>query len=159
MGNYFLLPVYGEKVPEGRMRGSAVRGENARRTTRARGLRKVENEAEDVLWNELRGRRLNGYKFVRQLPVGPYFADFACRECNLVVEVDGSQHAELKSDDFRDRTMNGNGWSVLRVWHADVLQDRNSVIDTILAALDGRLSQRMISTETKFLPAIRNVET
>ena len=64
-----------------------------------------------MLWQELRAR-LNGYKFVRQLPIGPYFADFACREANLVVEVDGSQHrTDLGS--VQDATMNRNGWSVL----------------------------------------------
>ena len=101
-----------------------MRGGNGRKTTRARELRKVENEAEDSLWHELRGRRLNGYKFVRQLPIGPYFADFACREANLVVEVDGSQHANRSRDRFRDETMNRNGWSVLRFWHADILRSQ-----------------------------------
>jgi very-short-patch-repair endonuclease len=66
---------------------------DAAKTAKARTLRQVENEAEEALWFELRGRRLNGFKFVRQLPIGPYFADFACREKRLVVEVDGSQHA------------------------------------------------------------------
>jgi len=118
-------------------------------------LRKVENEAEDALWHELRGRRLNGYKFVRQLPIGPYFADFACRQSNLVVEVDGSQHADGSRDRFRDETMNRNGWSVLRLWHADVLKDRPVVLETIVAALDGRLNQKNISHEMKFSPAFR----
>ena len=130
-----------------------MRAGNARRTERARSLRKIENEAEDVLWHELRGRRFNGYRFVRQLPIGPYFADFACRRKNLVVEVDGSHHAGRASDRFRDDTMNGNGWSVLRVWHADVLRDRTAVLETILAALDGRLNERMIAVDMKYLPA------
>ena len=68
----FLLPVHGEKVAEGRMRGSAMRGGNSPKTERARILRQVENNAEGALWSDLRGRRLNGYKFVRQLPIGPY---------------------------------------------------------------------------------------
>ena len=135
-----------------------MRGGNAGRTTRARELRRVENEAEEALWHELRGRRLNGHKFVRQLPIGPYFADFACREANLVVEVDGSQHAEQKRDSFRDETMNRNGWSVLRFWHADVLRSRRKVLETIVAVLDGRLDRETISPEMKFLPAFRNVE-
>ncbi|MCO5157988.1 MAG: DUF559 domain-containing protein [Aquamicrobium sp.] len=135
-----------------------MRGGNARRTTRARQLRHVENEAEEVLWHELRGRRLNGHKFIRQLPIGPYFADFACRETSLVVEVDGSQHAEQEHDGFRDETMNRNGWSVLRFWHADVLRSRKKVLETIVAALDGRLDRRMVSVEMKFLPAFRNAE-
>jgi len=137
------------------MRGGAMRGGNLGKTQRARALRKVENEAEEVLWYELRGRRLNGYKFVRQLPIGPYFADFACRETNLVVEVDGSQHAGCARDRFRNDTMNRNGWSVLRVWHVDVLKDRQAVLETIVAVLDGRLAGKSISTEMKFLPAGR----
>ena len=136
-----------------------MRGGNERKTKRARELRKVDNEAEDALWHELRGRRLNGYKFVRQLPVGPYFADLACREANLVVEVDGSQHANRSSDRFRDETMNRNGWSVLRLWHADVLTDRRSVLDTVLAALEGRLTGKMIAVDAKYLPARGDVGT
>ncbi len=149
----FLLPVYGEKVPEGRMRGSVMRGRNEPKVARARELRKVENDAEERLWHELRARRLNGHKFVRQLPIGPYFADFACREVNLVVEVDGSQHAGQPRDRYRDETMNGNGWSVLRIWHADVLTSRTSVLETIVAALEGRLNRKMIGIDAKFLPA------
>ncbi|MDQ6436779.1 DUF559 domain-containing protein [Mesorhizobium sp. LHD-90] len=136
-----------------------MRGGNVRKTTRARELRQVENEAEDVLWQELRGRRLNGRKFVRQLPIGPYFADFACRQANLVVEVDGSQHAGRASDRFRDETMNRNGWSVLRIWHADVLNDRDAVLETVVAVLDGRLKDKSISVEMKYLPAHKTTET
>jgi very-short-patch-repair endonuclease len=105
------------------------------------------------MWQELRGRRLNGYKFVRQHPIGPFFADFACREKNLVVEIDGSQHAGSTYDRFRDETMNRNGWSVLRLWHADILKDRQSALEVVMATLDGRLNRKMISNEMKFLPA------
>ena len=154
----FLLPVHGEKVPEGRMRGSAMRGGNEPKVARARQLRKFENEVEEKLWSDLRGRRLNGHKFLRQLPIGPYFADFACREANLVVEVDGSQHANQSHDRYRDETMNRNGWSVLRVWHADVLADRKSVLETIVAALDGRLDNKMIAVDAKFLPSSTSEE-
>jgi very-short-patch-repair endonuclease len=60
-------------------------------TNRARSLRQTDNDAESKLWNELRNRQINGFKFLRQLPIGRYFADLACREKHLVVEVDGSQ--------------------------------------------------------------------
>ncbi|TIQ36761.1 MAG: DUF559 domain-containing protein [Mesorhizobium sp.] len=130
-----------------------MRGKNEPKVARARELRKVENDAEERLWHELRGRRLNGHKFVRQLSIGPYFADFACREANLVVEVDGSQHAGRSRDRYRDETMNANGWSVLRVWHADVLTSLAGVLDTITAALDRRLDRKMIGIDAKFLPA------
>ncbi len=149
----FLLPVYGEKVPEGRMRGGAMRGGNELKVARARELRHCENEAEEKLWHELRGRRLNGFKFVRQLPIGPFFADFACRERNLVIEIDGSQHAGSAADLYRDKTMNQNGWSVLRVWHADVLANRRNVLDTIVAALDGSLAKKLVATDMKFMPS------
>jgi very-short-patch-repair endonuclease len=128
-----------------------MRGGNEPKVARARQLRKVENDAEEKLWS---GRRLNGHKFVRQLPIGPYFADFACREANLVVEVDGSQHANRSRDRYRDETMNRNGWSVLRVWHADLLASRASVLDTIVAVLDGRLGEKIIAADAKFLPSM-----
>ncbi|RUU74213.1 hypothetical protein EOD00_39145, partial [Mesorhizobium sp. M7A.T.Ca.TU.009.01.3.1] len=59
---------------------------------------------------------------------------------------------------YRDETMNRNGWSVLRVWHADVLTSRKSVLDTIVAALDGRLDRKMIAVDVKFLPASTSEE-
>ena len=55
--------------------------------------------------------------------------------------------------------MNRNGWSVLRLWHVDVLSDRASVLETILAALEGRLTGKMIAVDAKYLPAFSNVET
>ena len=130
-----------------------MRGGNEPKVAKSQKLRQVENDAEEKLWHELRGRRLNGFKFVRQLPIGPYFADFACRDANLVVEVDGSQHADQRRDRYRDETMNGNGWSVLRVWHIDVLKDRRSVLDTILAALSGNMTSKIIAPDLKFLPS------
>ena len=135
-----------------------MRPANGTKTARAQLLRKAENDAEEQLWSELRGRRLNGHKFIRQWRIGPYYADFACRDKNLVVEVDGSQHAEMKNRDaFRDVTMNRNGWSVLRFWHIDVLRDRADVCATIIAALDGRLQERVASVDLKFLPANREL--
>lgn len=120
---------------------------------RARSLRKVENDAEAALWAELRGRRLGGYKFVRQLPIGPFFADFACREALLVVEVDGSQHADSEYDAKRNAFMNANGWSVVRFWNGDVLQQRGSVLDTLVAILNGRIIEAVVSRDLTFLPA------
>jgi very-short-patch-repair endonuclease len=116
-----------------------LRTADIRTTTRARSLRQADNDAEAALWSDLRARRLNGYKFVRQYPIGKYFADFACRDARLVVEVDGSQHAQSEYDRMRDEVMASLGWSVLRVWSADVLVERHSVLNTIVAALEGRL--------------------
>ena len=119
-------------------------------TKRARALRWTENDAEGVLWQELRSRRLGGYHFIRQLPVGPYFADFCCRKAKLVIEVDGSQHVYSLSDRRRDDYMRSAGYSVLRFWRDDVLKQRLSVCDTILAALCGRLGEDVVAPDLRF---------
>lgn len=109
-------------------------------TTRARALRKDDTDAEHQLWTDLRNRRLNGHKFARQIPLGPYIADFVCREKNLIIELDGSQHAGSEHDLIRTRWLNSQGYSVLRFWNTAVFQERRSVLETIVAALDGRLA-------------------
>ena len=70
-----------------------MRGLRAFETNRARNLRREQTEAERQLWRRLRARGLKGFKFLRQEPIGPYFADFVCREEKLVVEVDGATHS------------------------------------------------------------------
>jgi len=122
-------------------------------TERARELRHGDNLAEGRLWNELKDRKLAGYKFVRQLPIGPYFADFACREQRLVVELDGSQHAESSHDRARDIFMRNAGWSVLRLWSHEARSQTRSVCETILAVLEGRLAEPTIATDLRFVPA------
>ena len=120
-------------------------------TARARSLRQGGNAAEGALWNELKAKRLGGYKFVRQVPIGPYFADFVCRSHRLVVEVDGSQHAGSAYDRERDAFMRDVGYSVLRVWNFDALRQITAVCETILAALDGRLAEDVVSHDMRFL--------
>ena len=120
-------------------------------TQRARSLRRNETEAEYRLWGELRNRLMNGHKFSRQVPLGPYVADFVCRENRLVVELDGSQHAESTRDIIRTRWLNAHGYAVLRFWNHEVLQQRRAVLDTIVAALDGRLSTN--DDNPQFFPA------
>ena len=93
---------------------------------------------------------------MRQFSIGPFFADFACREILLVVEVDGSQHADSVHDAKRDAFMNANGWSVVRFWNVDVLQERKSVLDTLAAILDGRLHEPVRSRDLTYLPAERS---
>ncbi len=122
-------------------------------TTRARSLRQSDNDAEAVLWSELRGRRLNGFKFVRQLPIGCYFTDFACREAKLVIELDGSQHADSSYDRKRDAEMVTLGWSVLRIRNFDVFTERAAVLETIVVALDGRLESQS-ALDLRFVQAI-----
>ena len=107
---------------------------------RARKLRQDETEAEYRLWAELRGRHLNGFKFARQIPLGPYVVDFVCRERRLIIEIDGSQHAGSMSDAARTGWLNRQGYSVLRFWNQKVLAERPAVLETILAVLDGKIS-------------------
>ncbi|MFI0849607.1 endonuclease domain-containing protein [Mesorhizobium sp. IMUNJ 23232] len=120
-------------------------------TERARTLRWVENSAEGLLWQDLKGRRLAGHQFVRQHPIGSYFADFCCRKKKLVIELDGSQHADSSYDRRRDEFMRAKGYSVLRFWSHDVLKGRTSVCETILAALDGRLAGDVAAFDFRFV--------
>ncbi len=95
---------------------------------------------------------MNGHKFVRQFPIGKYFADFACREHSLVVELDGSQHADSEYDEIRNQFMNEQDWSVLRFWNVDMFQDRTTLLDTIVAALEGRLLGAIVSPDLRYFP-------
>ncbi|SFT76780.1 Very-short-patch-repair endonuclease [Mesorhizobium sp. YR577] len=124
-------------------------------TGRARELRQGGNQAEALLWLELKNRKLGGYRFTRQFPIGPYYADFACREKWLVVEIDGSQHADSQRDLRRDKFIRSHGYSVLRFWNTDVLKHRISVCETILAALDGRLAEDVSAFDLRFAFAPR----
>ena len=95
---------------------------------------------------------MNGFKFVRQLAIGPYFADFASREKMLVIEVDGSQHAGSEYDQKRNEFMRMNGWSIARFWSADVMMEREAVLETIVAICEGRLSEGVAGASFTFLP-------
>ncbi len=101
---------------------------------RARLMRKVPTEAEKKLWSVLRDRRLQGLKFRRQAPVGPYIVDFLCISHALVIEADGSQHADSAHDVRRDAWLKNEGYQVLRFWNVDVYKERTSVLDTVAAA-------------------------
>ena len=68
---------------------------------RARELRRNGSRAEKICWNLIRDRRIDGAKFRRQQPIGPYFADFACVSRKVVIEIDGEQHAYQVDADAR----------------------------------------------------------
>jgi very-short-patch-repair endonuclease len=108
-------------------------------TPKARRLRQTETEVEYRLWSDLRNRLLNGFKFSRQIPLGPYVVDFVCREKMLVVELDGSQHNESKHDVHRTHWLNENGYSVIRFWNDEIMKERRAVLETILAVLTGHI--------------------
>ena len=88
-----------------------------------------------TLWLSLRDRRLGGFKFVRQESIGPYVADFICRDQKVIIEVDGGQHADSDTDKLRDAFLKNEGFRVLRFWNNDVLSNRDGVLTTIPSAL------------------------
>jgi very-short-patch-repair endonuclease len=90
-------------------------------------------EAEDRLWGALRGRRLDRIKFKRQAPVGAFIADFLCADAMLIVEIDGSQHADSDYDRERAAALQAHGFRVLRFWNDEVMRELDLVCDTIVA--------------------------
>jgi len=71
-------------------------------------------------------------KFTRQLPIGPYIADFACREARMVVELDGSQRLNSARDEVRDSILAADGWRVLRIWNNDLIANPEGVVTHIM---------------------------
>lgn len=108
-----------------------------RDTQVSRKLRANQTDAETKLWHRIRNRQISGFKFVRQEPIGNYICDFVCRDQCLVVEVDGGQHLESKSDETRDVWLAGQGYRVMRFWNNDVLSN----IDGVLTMLDKALRE------------------
>ena len=98
----------------------------------ARALRAGATDAERKLWQHLRSRQLHGLKFLRQLPIAGYIADFACVEARIVIELDGGQHLDRQAYDAeRARKLAINGYRVLRFWNDDVLLRTQDVLDEI----------------------------
>lgn len=127
--------------------------------SRAKAMRRVMTDAELKLWNELRAHRLMGLGFRRQFPIGGYIVDFACPDKRLIVEVDGSQHADgpvSAADSARSEMLRKDGWTVLRFWNDDVLRDVDNVclhivtvagLTTADAARQGRQAGSAAATE------------
>jgi very-short-patch-repair endonuclease len=110
-----------------------------KRLPRARALRVHATDAETKLWLQLRGRRLQGWKFRRQVPMGRYVVDFFCLDAKLIIEVDGGQHdANRAKDEARTRAIERLGYRVIRFWNNDVLQNTPGVLEQILLSLKRR---------------------
>lgn len=104
----------------------------------AKYLRKNQTEAERILWNAVRSKRLGGHKFRRQHPIGEYIVDFVCLERKLVIEVDGGHHADgaqKSHDGRRDAWLEGRGYSVVRIWNMDVLNNLEGVLEFVSETL------------------------
>ncbi len=105
---------------------------------RARTLRREMTEAERRLWQVLRSRQTEAHRFRRQVPIGPFIADFACHRAKLVVEIDGGQHDPLsEAEASRTRFLEGEGYRVLRFWNNEVLANLEGVRTVIAGHLGG----------------------
>jgi lysyl-tRNA synthetase class 2 len=108
----------------------------------ARALRHDSTEAEKRLWAILRNRKLDGWKFRRQVPIDSFIVDFCCIKARLIVELDGGQHADEKEhyDDLRTRQLKAFGFRVIRFWNSEVLQKTEGVIQEISRMLSAKRS-------------------
>jgi very-short-patch-repair endonuclease len=103
----------------------------------ARTLRQRSTEAEKLLWSKLRGRRFDGIKFKRQVPIANYIVDFVTLDLKFVIEVDGGQHGERVAQDAeRTRVLEEWGYHVVRFWNNDVLENIDGVLEAILHELE-----------------------
>jgi very-short-patch-repair endonuclease len=122
---------------------------------RARELRSNASDAEQKLWRLLRQKQLNGLRFRRQFPLGPYFADFVCLPARLVVEVDGSQHSDVSQaahDLRRTAWLSRNNFRVIRFWASEVMTNTSGVMEGIEAALREPLPQNIQRDAPDILP-------
>ena len=99
-------------------------------------MRRQPTEAERKLWSLLRAKRLLSWKFKRQEQIGDYVVDFVCFGARLIVEADGSQHAENLGDKARDEYLKSERFRVLRFWNNDILANPEGVLTAILAVLE-----------------------
>ncbi|MFM2045837.1 MAG: hypothetical protein RLY86_4413 [Pseudomonadota bacterium] len=99
----------------------------------ARQLRVRQTAAERRLWAALRNRQVGGLKFRRQVPIGPYIADFVCHDAMLVVEADGSQHGP-QEDACRTAYLQAAGFTVIRFWNPDILAETEACVIAIARA-------------------------
>ena len=117
-------------------------------------------EAEDLLWEELRNRKIQNAKFRRQHAIEGYIPDFVCLEKKLVIEVDGDYHNaddQAQRDEFRTSTLKRNGYKLIRFANEDVLQKMDWVLDEISKALEsetGSPSPSERESEGEVLPGI-----
>ena len=109
---------------------------NPRNTSRARSLRRTATPAERVLWRSL-ARSALGAKFSRQMPVGPWFADFLCRELKLVIELDGHSHdVQPERDSARDADLRARGYTVLHFTNEETLEETEAVATAISSEIE-----------------------
>jgi very-short-patch-repair endonuclease len=117
--------------------------ENSRIHQMARSLRRNQTIAERQLWASLRNRQMAGFKFRRQFPIGEFVTDFCCKESQLVIELDGVQHADdpvqVAVDRKRTALLNECGYRLIRFWNEEILSNLDGVLEQILIELNDPL--------------------
>jgi len=104
----------------------------------ARRLRRELTGPEKFFWKQVRNRRFDGHKIRRQVPIGPFVADFACFDKRVIFEIDGQSHFETGNRDHeRSEWLQQNGWRVVRFWNEEVLREWQAVEEAIWNALHG----------------------
>jgi len=98
-------------------------------------LRRDMTEAERLVWERLRNRQLNGFKFRRQASLGPFVVDFLCLEARIIVELDGGQHS-AERDAGRSAWIEQQGFEILRFWNHEVFENIDGVLQRVAEALD-----------------------
>ncbi|MCX5513020.1 hypothetical protein C3941_01930 [Kaistia algarum] len=101
----------------------------------ARSMRKKMTEPEFRLWSEIRDQKLEGLKFRRQVPIGPFIVDFFCPAHRVIVEIDGGQHFEdetIAADLRRTAWLQTQGYRVLRFTNVDVVSNLEGVCRVIV---------------------------
>jgi very-short-patch-repair endonuclease len=124
---------------------------------RAKDLRRDSAPAEFILWNMLRDRQLNGFKFKRQVPIEPFIADFYCAAAKLVVELDGDSHSErVVYDEQRTRILADAGLMVIRFENTNIFEHLDSVLESILTLCADRTktSDRNTAPHPNPLPGV-----
>jgi very-short-patch-repair endonuclease len=101
----------------------------------AKHLRHSMTESENKLWRHLRAHRLNGEKFRRQQPIGPYVVDFVHFGARVIVEADGGQHNDAPRDEKRDTWLRAQGFKVMRFWNNEIMSNLDGVLVTVMAAV------------------------
>ena len=114
---------------------------------RARSLRNSLTDAENVLWQAIKAREINGVKFRRQYIFQNYIVDFISFSPRLIIGVDGAQHLEqTEYDNIRTDLFRAGGYKVVRFWNHEVLHDLESVLEKIFTTIC------ILSTPTPALP-------
>jgi very-short-patch-repair endonuclease len=120
-----------------------VMSEQSRMKRLARNLRGRLTDCEKILWSRLSHFKRSGYHFRRQVAIGPYVVDFACKQARIVVEADGVQHGQDQApaqDAMRDRWLSEQGYLILRFGNADIRRSLDTVSDAVFAACKARCS-------------------